>query len=203
MTLTVANILTVSRIFLAPLFLAFLLMDTRTSQFVAVIIFAIAALTDWLDGASARAWGQVTEQGKFLDPLADKILTTSAFVSFYLLDIMPVWMVFIIVVRDFGITVLRSLAEDRGVPLVTSWNAKVKTFLQMVVIVYILVLLVLARPAFPAPEYIITFATGALQSSYTFIPLLVLTVLTVYTAIEYIRDHRSLLQRTDRQSHDG
>lgn len=198
MTLTVANILTVSRIFLAPVFLACLLMGTPTSQFVAVIIFAVAALTDWLDGASARAWGQVTEQGKFLDPLADKILTTSAFVSFYLLDIMPVWMVFIIVIRDFGVTVLRSLAEDRGVPLVTSWNAKVKTFLQMIVIVYILVMLVLARPVIPIPEHVSTFAAAALLSSYTFIPLLVLTVLTVYTAIEYVRDHRMLLQRRDR-----
>lgn len=196
MTLTVANILTVSRIFLAPVFMVCMLMDTPSSIAVAVAVFAVAALTDWLDGASARAWDQVTEQGTYLDPLADKILTTTAFATFYLQGIMPLWMVLLMVARDFAITSLRSIAEGKGVQLVTSWHAKVKTFLQMFVIFYILLLVLLAQPSLAGtvavPNSISAFCADAVQSWYTLGPLLMLTILTVWTAVEYLVRYRVL-----------
>ncbi len=194
MTLTVANILTVSRLFLAPIFLVFALSDDATGVTVAAIIFAVAAVTDWLDGFSARAYGQVTEQGEFLDPLADKVLTTSAFVAFYMLDIMPLWMILVIIVRDFGITVMRSIADQRGTPMKTSWHAKVKTFLQMLVIVYVIGLLWWSLNA-PHDEQYPQLAHDILYSDWTYIPLLVLTLLTMWTAIEYVWTNRSLFQR--------
>ena len=191
MTLTVANILTVSRLFLAPIFLVFALSDDATGVTVAAIIFAVK---DWLDGFSARAYGQVTEQGEFLDPLADKVLTTSAFVAFYMLDIMPLWMVLVIIIRDFGITVMRSVADQRGTPMKTSWHAKVKTFLQMLVIVYVLGLLWWSLNA-PNDEKYPQLAHDILYSDLTYIPLLVLTLLTMWTAIEYVWTNRSLFRR--------
>lgn len=192
MTLTVANILTVSRIFLAPVFMVFMVMNTPTSIAIAVVVFAIAALTDWLDGASARAWDQVTEQGRYLDPLADKVLTTTAFVTFYLQDLMPLWMVLIIVARDFGITSLRSVVEAKGLALVTSWHAKVKTFLQMIVIVYILLLQFAASPPLELPVVVTASAADALRSWYTLAPLLALTAITVWTAAEYLYRYRAV-----------
>lgn len=192
MTLTVANILTVLRIFLAPVFMVSMLMDTPNSIALAVAVFVIAALTDWLDGASARAWDQVTEQGTYLDPLADKVLTTTAFATFYLQGIMPLWMVLLMVGRDFAITSLRSVAEGKGVQLVTSWHAKVKTFLQMFVIIYILVLVLLAQPPLAVPPEIQTFCASALGSWFTLGPLLALTILTVWTAVEYLVRYRAL-----------
>ena len=193
MTLTLANVLTVSRLFLAPIFLVFCLSEDATGITVAVILFAVAAITDWLDGYSARAYGQVTEQGEFLDPLADKVLTTSAFVAFYMLDIMPLWMVLIIIVRDFGVTAMRSIADQRGTPMITSWNAKVKTFIQMVVIVYILGLLWYAYNT--GDTVYPTFAHDLLYSNATYIPLLILTLLTLWTAIEYVISNREIFQK--------
>ena len=159
-----------------------------------MIIFAVAAITDWLDGFSARAYGQVTEQGEFLDPLADKVLTTSAFVAFYMLDIMPLWMVLVIIIRDFGITAMRSVADQRGTPMKTSWHAKVKTFLQMVVIVYVLGLLWWSLNA-PHDEKYPQLAHDLLYSHLTYIPLLVLTILTMWTAVEYAWSNRTLFRR--------
>ena len=193
MTLTVANILTVSRLFLAPIFLVFALSDDPTGVTVAVILFGVAAITDWLDGFSARAYGQVTEQGEFLDPLADKVLTTSAFVAFYMLDIMPLWMVLVIIVRDFGITAMRSVADQRGTPMKTSWHAKVKTFLQMVVIVYVLGLLWFAQNL-PNDQWGAVLPRELLYSNATYIPLLVLTLLTIWTAVEYAWTNRTLFR---------
>jgi len=193
-TLTLANILTVSRLFLAPIFLVFCLSDDPTGVTVAVLVFGIAAITDWLDGFSARAYGQVTEQGEFLDPLADKVLTTTAFVAFYMLDIMPLWMVLVIIVRDFGVTAMRSVADQRGTPMRTSWHAKVKTFLQMVVIVFILAVLWWSYNG-TVSVWDEMLAQDLLHSGVTYYPLLVLTLLTLWTAIEYVLANRALFRK--------
>jgi len=198
MTLTLANILTVSRLFLAPIFLVLILSDDATGVIASIVIFFVAALTDWLDGFSARAYGQVTEQGEFLDPLADKVLTTSAFVAFYILDIMPLWMVIVIVVRDFGVTAMRIASDQRGTPMKTSWHAKVKTFFQMVVIFYLLLLLLAAAAAPEEGESTLTFfwqAGQLLRTAATDLPLLALTVFTLWTAIEYVSSNRQLFRK--------
>jgi CDP-diacylglycerol---glycerol-3-phosphate 3-phosphatidyltransferase len=191
--LTFANILTLSRLFLAPIFLVFALTETAESITIAIVIFGIAAFTDWLDGVLARSYEEVTEQGAFLDPLADKVLTTMAFVAFYIVDIMPLWMLIVIVARDFGTTVLRSIADQKGKRIITSWNAKLKTFLQMLFIVYALVLMWLT---FNADDPTIrTNATQLLRGDVTWFIIFGITTLTVLTMIEYLIHYRDLFRR--------
>ena len=92
MKFTWANIVTLLRLFLAPVFLVIVLMGNGEHLVMALFVFAIAALTDWFDGILARRYGEVTPHGAFLDPLADKVLTTSAFVALYMYDVVPLWM---------------------------------------------------------------------------------------------------------------
>ena len=188
--LTLANILTLSRLFLAPIFLVFALSETPVGVTTAVIIFFIAAVTDWFDGMLARRYGEATEQGAFLDPLADKVLTSSAFVVLYILDIMPLWMLIIIIARDFVTTVMRVLADERGTRMGTSWNAKLKTFLQMVFIAYALTLLWLMHSGWSSD--LRGTANDWLFSDVTWVLLLGLTMLTVLTLVEYVVQNRSL-----------
>ena len=107
----------------------------------ALVIFIIASITDAYDGYYARKYNEVTKEGKFLDPLADKILVSSAFISFALLGIIEFWMVGIIIFRDFFVTGLRIAMEQRGISMVTSMVAKLKTSAQMTIITLILMVL--------------------------------------------------------------
>lgn len=193
MKFTVANILTLTRLFLAPLFLVFLLTSEPWAITTAVILFIVGAFTDYLDGYIARQMGELTEQGAFLDPLADKILTTSAFVGFYILDIMPLWMLVVIVVRDFGTTLLRTLSTESVSPLRTSKSAKVKTFLQMCFIVYTLALLWAANAS--SSESIRAFGNEWLNSDATYYGILLITLFTLWTFIQYLIVNPRLLRR--------
>ena len=105
------------------------------------MIFVIASITDAYDGYYARKYDQVTPEGKFLDPLADKILVTSAFMSFALLDVVEFWMIGLIIFRDLFVTGLRMAMERKGLSMVTSTIAKAKTATQMTIIIFILVVL--------------------------------------------------------------
>ena len=105
------NQLTVLRIILTPIFLYFFLSDDPVMIQISSVIFVIAAITDWYDGWLARKFNYITDWGKFLDPLADKILTLTAFYGFVVIDVIPFWMVIIIIIRDMGITLLRIYAE--------------------------------------------------------------------------------------------
>ena len=107
----------------------------------ALIIFLVASITDAYDGYYARKYNEITAEGKFLDPLADKILVSSAFISFALLGIIDFWMVGIIIFRDLFVTGLRMAMEQKGRTLVTSIIAKLKTSAQMIIIIFILVIL--------------------------------------------------------------
>ena len=134
------NQLSLLRIILAPVFLFLFLSENPLYKKISLLIFFIAVLTDWYDGWHARRYGQVSKVGIFLDPLADKILTSIAFIGFYILGIMPLWMVLIIVVRDIVITLLRSYQEVNGKTMKTSYIAKTKTFIQMTYIFLIVIL---------------------------------------------------------------
>ena len=190
MKFTLANIVTISRLFLAPVFLVCILIDSPTAVTWSVIIYLVAALTDWLDGYLARKFGEVTSQGVFLDPLADKVLTTSAFIALVVHDIVPLWMVVVIIVRDFGVTAMRSIADDRGMTMQTSYAAKVKTFSQMIVIAWALIVFWLHKQSPNSAEYIYL-----LSSNVTGVAMLVVTVLTIYTAIHYIIVNRRIFSR--------
>ena len=104
-------------------------------------IFIIASITDAYDGYYARKYNEITTEGKFLDPLADKILVSSAFISFALLNVIDFWMVGIIIFRDLFVTGLRMAMEQKGMTMVTSMIAKLKTSAQMGIITFILMIL--------------------------------------------------------------
>jgi CDP-diacylglycerol--glycerol-3-phosphate 3-phosphatidyltransferase len=132
------NKLTISRILLSPVFMVLILVDSLYSMYFATLVFVLAALTDLYDGYLARKTGVVTGFGKFMDPLADKILTSTAFVSFVALGYVKAWMILTIIVREFLVTGLRTLAAYRGIVIMPTFLAQIKTVSQMVVIFIIL-----------------------------------------------------------------
>ena len=136
------NSLTLGRIFLIPLLVVVLLTRFEgrmifgvRKELIGTVIFLLAACTDWLDGYLARRRGQVTELGQLMDPLADKLLITAAFVSLVALDLAPAWMVAIILGRELGVTVLRSIAYSRGITIVASPLGKIKMVSEVIAIV--------------------------------------------------------------------
>jgi CDP-diacylglycerol--glycerol-3-phosphate 3-phosphatidyltransferase len=133
------NQLTLLRIVLTPVFVLLLFSDAPANKELALLVYLLAAITDWYDGWVARRWGYVTRWGKFLDPLADKVLTSAAFISFVFIGYADAWMVWIIVVRDLFITLLRSYSELKERPVETIKFAKTKTFVQLVVIYLFLI----------------------------------------------------------------
>ena len=134
------NALTVLRIFLVPVLVVVLLTRTRTDGglLLGVAIFGLAVLTDYLDGYFARRRNQVTRLGTLLDPLADKLLTASAFLSLVEMDAVPAWMVMIILGREFAITGLRNVAAGRGYLIPASGLGKGKMVAQVVAILLLL-----------------------------------------------------------------
>ena len=136
------NALSVTRIFLVPLLVVVLFTTFEgrmilgvPKELVGAAIFALASLTDWLDGYFARRRQQVTAFGQFIDPLADKLLTVAAFVSLVQMGLAPAWMVAIILGRDFAITAWRSYAYTRGVTMPASPLGKIKMVAQIVAII--------------------------------------------------------------------
>ena len=135
------NALTLTRIFLVPLLVVVLLTKFEErivfgwrKELVGAAIFALASFTDWLDGYLARRRKQVTPLGQVIDPLADKLLTSGAFLSLVQLGLAPAWMVAIIIGREFAVTTLRSLAYARGVAMPASPLGKIKMVAQVVAI---------------------------------------------------------------------
>ena len=136
------NALTALRIFLVPLLVVVLLTKDlfgRDQDFLGLAIFLVAALTDWLDGWVARRWRQITTLGTLLDPVADKLLTSSAFISLVEMGFAPAWMVVIIVGREFAVSGLRTVASSRGVTIAASVWGKYKTGLQVLAISLLIV----------------------------------------------------------------
>lgn len=193
MKFTWANIVTLLRLFLAPVFLVIVLMGNGEHLVMALFVFAIAALTDWFDGILARRYGEVTPHGAFLDPLADKVLTTSAFVALYMYDVVPLWMLIILIVRDFSTTALRSIVGDRGQTVTTSYPAKVKTFLQMTFIIIVLVLLIATR--LMGGSSMGVTAQTILDSWYVDVVAYTITGMAVWTLLRYLQSHSELFTR--------
>jgi CDP-diacylglycerol---glycerol-3-phosphate 3-phosphatidyltransferase len=142
--MNIPNQITISRILLIPIFMVFLLIDfgwgslallgadIPLSHFVAALIFIVAAATDWLDGYYARRYNLVTNMGKFLDPLADKLLITAAFIGLVGLDMFPAWAAVVILSREFAVTGLRLVASGSGEVIAASIWGKWKTVSQIV-----------------------------------------------------------------------
>jgi CDP-diacylglycerol--glycerol-3-phosphate 3-phosphatidyltransferase len=139
------NTLTLVRIFLVPLLVVVLLTEFEgrrilgvSKELVGAAIFAVASLTDWLDGYLARRRRQVTWLGQMLDPIADKLLTSAAFISLVQLNLAPAWMVALIIGREFAVTALRSLAHTRGLTIPASPLGKIKMASQVAAILLLL-----------------------------------------------------------------
>ncbi len=129
------NKLTTFRVILIPFFVVFMLVDvTAYDKWIALAVFIIASLTDLLDGYIARKYNLVTNFGKFMDPLADKLLVCSALICLVALSRIPAWIVIVIIAREFIISGFRLVASDNGVVIAASYWGKFKTTFQMVMI---------------------------------------------------------------------
>jgi CDP-diacylglycerol--glycerol-3-phosphate 3-phosphatidyltransferase len=164
------NKITVIRVVMIPFFIAALLIDFPYHQPIAAALFIIASLTDSLDGYLARSRNLVTDFGKFLDPLADKLLVCSALICFVQLGSVPAWVVIVIIAREFAITGLRSLAAADGIIIAASKWGKAKTISQMIAIILILF------NNWPFSMINIPIAT---------IMIYIATILTIFSGVDY------------------
>ena len=165
------NKLTIARVCMVPLFMVALMMNTGTSRVVAMVIFALASLTDMLDGKIARKYNLITNFGKLMDPLADKILTAAAMVCLVELGDLAAWIVVIILFREDAITGLRSVAASENIVVAANIWGKVKTVCQM----FALMLLML-KPQIMA----LCGINLGLWLMY------VALILTVYSGVDYV-----------------
>lgn len=135
------NKLTTLRVIMIPFFVFFMLTDVGGSanKWIALALFVVASLTDFLDGKIARKYNLVTNFGKFMDPLADKLLVCSALICLQDLDRVPAWVVIVIIAREFIISGFRLVASDNGVVIAASYWGKFKTTFQMLMIIYLVV----------------------------------------------------------------
>ena len=194
MRFTVPNQLTLLRMFLTPCFLILFTKKTPTHQLAASVVFLVASLTDWYDGWYARKYHVTTRWGQFMDPLADKILVSSALIVFAFHDIIPDWMVWTIVLRDFLVTTIRLYALYIGTPIVTHILAKWKTAFQMATIFLILIFINARNYFIPDPStYLIGFEVVISAT------LWIVTLLTVSSGLIYLYENRELVGNLIRQ----
>ena len=160
------NKLTVMRVILIPFFVAALLYDNGSSQtmrVVANVIFIVASLTDLFDGKIARKYNLVTNFGKFMDPLADKLLVCSALICLIQLGQLPAWVVIIIISREFIISGFRLVAADNGIVIAASYWGKFKTTFQMIAVI----LMIFNIPALKTVTFIMLAAAVVLTYCFT------------------------------------
>lgn len=177
--MNLANKLTLLRIFLIPVFMIFLLNKISYGVEIAAIIFIIAALTDALDGYVARKKNQITTLGKFMDPLADKLLVSAALISLVQMGKLSALVVVIIIAREFTISILRAVAAAEGVVIAASWWGKFKTITQIIAIIAIL---------------IDNFPFKYINFPFDMIMIWVAVIFTVVSGIDYIRINKHILK---------
>ena len=162
------------------------------SNFFALIVFIIASITDAYDGYYARKYKLVTPEGMFLDPLADKILVSSAFISFSILGVIEYWMVILIIFRELFVTGLRMAMVRKGLTMVTSKIAKTKTGFQISIIIFILLFIGLKG----MPIYGIKwFLQSVLWGEIIYYLMLGMTVFTAYTGVSYLYVNRLAIKK--------
>jgi CDP-diacylglycerol--glycerol-3-phosphate 3-phosphatidyltransferase len=177
--MNLANKITITRIFLIPVFLVLMLIEFKYHNFLAAAVFIIAASTDSLDGYIARKRNLITNFGKFIDPLADKLLVTSALIVLVSKGQVPALVAIIIISREFIITGFRLLASSEGVVLAASWLGKVKTVTQIVAIIAII---------------IGNFPFTYINFPFDIIVLYISVIFTVISAVDYIYKNRKLVK---------
>ena len=168
-----ANKLTMLRVILIPVYLVLWYLDMETSAYWALGVFVLASVTDFLDGYVARHYNQVTTFGKFMDPLADKILVITAMIWFVSTGLLPVWALVIVVAREFAVSGLRLIAVDNGRVIAAAWSGKVKTFSTMVC---------LCLMHLPIPEILVQVCVW------------VIVLTTMYSGIEYFWKNKDVMK---------
>lgn len=188
MRFTIPNQLTILRIILTPIFIFLFLKKTSFEQLSASLIFLIASLTDWYDGWYARRFGVISRWGQFMDPLADKIVVTSALVAFAILGYIFWWMVWVIIIRDIIITFNRIYALYNNRPIITNSIAKWKTATQMTVIFIILIFINIRN-------FYYTTSLPYHRQYFDFIgiSMIIVTFLTALSGIVYIIENRDFI----------
>lgn len=167
-----ANKLTLSRVIMIPLFLVVLYLGFPNSQYVALAIFILASITDFVDGYIARHCNQVTDFGKFMDPLADKLLVMAAMLWFVETGRFPAWALLIVIAREFAVTALRLIAVERGRVIAAAWSGKIKTASTMAGICVMFV--------FPNPVV-------------DTVVMAVIVLTTLYSGVEYFIKNRDVM----------
>ena len=175
------NKLTLFRVILIPFFVFFLLAPwfEGYGNYIAVAIFIIASLTDFLDGRIARKYNLVTNFGKFMDPLADKLLVCSAMICLISLGLLPAWIVIIIIAREFIISGFRLIASDNGVVIAASYWGKFKTAFQMVMVIVLMLNVTLDQAFFHILGIVLIW---------------IATILTVVSLIDYLIKNKDVLK---------
>ena len=166
-----ANKLTLLRVVMIPVFLAALYVEFPFHHIVALAIFILASITDFIDGYIARNFNQITDFGKFMDPLADKLLVTSAMLWFVEVGQMTAWALLIVIAREFAVSGLRMVAAPKGIVIAAAWSGKIKTASTMVCICLMLL---------PIPEILNTIC------------VIVILVTTIWSGIEYFVKNKSV-----------
>ena len=189
--MAIPNILTVMRIFLTPIFIICLFSDFFGAQLWALVIFIVASITDAYDGYLARKNNMVTNTGRFLDPLADKILVSSAFISFSIMGLIDIWMVALIIFRDLFVMGLRFLMSRRGFIMITSKIAKSKTGVQVGIIIFTLLFLALKGFNWILLEDYLIFIN---EYEIVYYLTMIAVIFTVYTGYAYIQENRKAIQ---------
>ncbi len=181
--MNLANKLTLLRIILVPFFVVSLACDNVYTRYLSLLVFVIASITDIYDGKIARRYGLESTFGKFADPLADKILVTSAFIYFVTMPALhiPAWMVVLIIAREFVVTGLRLVAMSKGVVIPASLKGKLKTTFQITTIIIILFILLIKAYLRDFSIIIHTPLSFNLVLEYT--PLILMSITTLFTVI--------------------
>lgn len=174
-----ANKITISRILLIPVFMIVLMMQFKYSDIVASLIFSFAAATDGVDGYVARKYNQVTDFGKFIDPLADKLLVATALICLVSMGRIAAYMAVIIIAREFIVTSLRIVAISKGVVIAAEMTGKIKTVIQIIATVCSLL--------FYSEDFMI------LNWSAGYIAMFVATLFTIYSGAVYLKNNWGLI----------
>lgn len=197
MKLNTPNKLTIARMIITPVFLAVLLWESLPHRFlVATIIYSIAAITDAIDGKLARKNNQITNFGKLLDPIADKVLTTSALLAFMVMDLCNIWIVMIVLTREFAVASIRMIAAANGVVIPANFWGKLKTVSQMT---FTIVIMLLGEVQGLLQTYAADFAASLPDNLLSLISnglLWITAILTVISGAIYIKDSKNVIDYT-------
>ena len=177
------NILSIFRIMMSPFFILFMIQEEPYFLLLSLLLIFIVSLTDFFDGYYARKYNLVTELGKYLDPIADKLFILTVLFTFYFIlgnDIFPLWMVILILLRDIFVTILRKLFKIKDLQFITSKLAKIKTLVQVICMHLIVLILILN-----------TFSILVIDYSSIYYIMFFCTVITLLTGVDYIYQYYS------------